>query len=112
MSRGPLLAPHDALIRRMAAEGRSDHDIAAAVGRSANTIWQYRKRRSIAGFYGGKARRKAAPPQPSIIKAQSASVEERRERRCLRCRRGFMSEGSHNRLCSGCSATVATMALA
>lgn len=117
MSRGPGLAEHDATIRRMAAEGDSDHDIAVALDRSANTIWTYRNRHCIAGRYSNarvKAQAEEARHSCSCAgaAAPAATGKDRSKRRCLRCRDTFKSEGIHNRLCPGCSATVSTMALA
>ena len=49
-------------------------------------------------------RRKGASSaaKEAIRSPRSANREQRTERRCLQCRKPFLSEGPHNRLCDYC----------
>lgn len=72
-----------AALGRMTAAGLTLAEIAAALGRTADSV-RGRLRTQGTGW------------------VRATAGDERAERPCLRCRRTFRSEGPHNRVCPGC----------
>jgi len=99
--KGNWLVQHDAMIRERTAAGESARAIATRLGVSESAIAKYRHRHGIVApvrTADGRSRQRqlggARPRQP---KGECA------ERRCLRCRDLFNSEGIHNRICPSCT---------
>jgi hypothetical protein len=83
----PWTPAEDDLLWELAAARATVRDMAWAIGRSKSAVFR-------------RLERLDCKPNPK----QKPSL-----RLCLRCRRDFMSDGAHNRLCKTCRALSATL---
>lgn len=77
--KNPFSAAEDAVLRKLAGEGRSAIAIAKKMDRPESSVY---RRMDVLGL------RNARPSKT--------------QRRCLCCSKDFLSDGPHNRLCGSC----------
>lgn len=90
----------DALIVRWADEGMTRIEMAERLGRSESGVFWRIRRLLGTGVAVAPANPNAARPKGAAIARQLGKKSTWRN--CMCCRKRFLSEGAHNRLCTSC----------